>query len=79
MDNPEYHSEVPTGWLETLAESEAELAAGQTVPGEVVHQRLLDSIARIEAMQAAARPRQCYLAVLEPIAESWQKQRPRRP
>jgi hypothetical protein len=57
MDRPENHSEVPTGWLEALAESEAEPAAGQTVPGEVVRQRLLDSIARIEAEQAAARQR----------------------
>jgi len=55
MDKPEHHTEVPASWLEALAESEAELAAGQTVPGEVVRQRLLDSIARIEAKQAAAR------------------------
>jgi hypothetical protein len=55
MDNPEHRTETPTGWLEALAESEAELAAGETVPGEVVRQRLLDSIARIEARQAAAR------------------------
>ncbi|HXA24061.1 MAG TPA: hypothetical protein VNW90_17380 [Acetobacteraceae bacterium] len=47
MDRSENHSEVPTGWLEALAESEAERAAGQTVPGEVVRQRLLGSIARI--------------------------------
>jgi hypothetical protein len=57
IDNPENHSEVPTGWLETLAKSEAELAAGQTVPGEVVRQRLLNNIARIETKQAAARLR----------------------
>jgi hypothetical protein len=41
------------GWLEALAESEAELAAGLTVPAEVVHQRIRESIARIEAKRAA--------------------------
>lgn len=44
-------TEVPAGWLEVLAESEAQLAAGQTVPGEVVRQILRDSIARLEAKQ----------------------------
>jgi hypothetical protein len=61
MDRSENHSEVPTGWLEALAESEAELATGQTVLGEAVRQRLLDSIARIEAKQAAARQRSAAL------------------
>jgi hypothetical protein len=57
MDKPENRIEAPTGWLEALSESEAELAAGETVPGEVVRQRLLDSIARIEARPAAAQLR----------------------
>ena len=51
MDETKPHA--PPGWLEALAESEAELAAGQTVPGEVVRRRLRDSIARLEAKQAA--------------------------
>ena len=46
-------SETPAGWLEALAESEAELAAGQTVPGEAIRQRLRDAIARLEANQTA--------------------------
>jgi hypothetical protein len=37
------------GWAEVLAESEAEAEAGLVVPGEVVRQELLDSIARMGA------------------------------
>jgi hypothetical protein len=44
---------APAGWLEILAESEAQIATGQVVPPEVVRQRLRDSIARLEAKQAA--------------------------
>jgi hypothetical protein len=43
---------APSGWLDALAKSEAELAAGHTVPGDVVHQRIRDTIARIEARRA---------------------------
>ena len=49
---------APAGWLEILEESEAEVASGLTVPGEVVRQMLLDSIARMEARQDAAPPRE---------------------
>ena len=42
---------VPFGWLEDLAESRAELAAGLTVPGEEVMRALYESIARLEARQ----------------------------
>ena len=45
MDKPEHQIEAPAGWLEALAESEAQLAAGQIVPGEEV----LESIDRLEA------------------------------
>ena len=54
MDESAKHAEASKGWLEALAESEAELAAGQTVPGTVVRQHLLDSIARLEATWAEA-------------------------
>jgi len=57
MDENATHAEAPAGWLEAIAESEAELAAGLTVPGDVVRQRLLDSIARIEAKRAATEQR----------------------
>ncbi len=53
MDDIPTPAPVPAGWLEALARSEEELAAGQTVPGEVVHQRIRDAIARIEAKRAA--------------------------
>lgn len=43
---------APAEWLEALARSEADLAAGRIVPGEVVHRELQDSIARLEAKAA---------------------------
>jgi hypothetical protein len=45
----------PPGWAEVLAESEAEAEAGLVVPGEVVRQELLDSIARMEAKGAGRK------------------------
>ena len=53
MDDTAHRAEAPAGWLEALAESEAELAAGQTVPAEAVQQRLRDAIARLEADRTA--------------------------
>jgi hypothetical protein len=49
---------VPAEWLDALAESEAQLAAGQTVPAAEVMRGLRDGIARLEAAsgrKAAAR------------------------
>lgn len=45
---------MPPGWLEALERSDADLAAGRTVPGEVVMERLRRTIAEIEA---DAKPR----------------------
>jgi hypothetical protein len=42
---------VPVGWLEAMAESDADLAAGRIVPAAVVHAELCASIARLEAAQ----------------------------
>ena len=47
---------APDGWLEALAESEADLAAGRIVPGETVRRGIRDAIARLEAKQAADLP-----------------------
>ena len=55
-DTPHRTDVVPAGWAEILAESEAEAEAGLFVPGEVVRQELLDSIARMED-KAAVRDR----------------------
>ena len=44
---------VPSGWLEALDRSDAELAAGLTVPAAVVHRRIRDSIVRIKKKRAA--------------------------
>ena len=44
-------------WLKALEESEAQLAAGQTVPGAEVMRGLRDGIARLEDKQAAASGR----------------------
>ena len=43
---------APAEWLEALARSDAELAAGLTVPAKVVHRRIRDSIAWIKANRA---------------------------
>ena len=54
-ENVPITSAVPAGWLEALARSEAELAAGQTVPVATVHRRIRESIARIEANRVKPR------------------------
>jgi len=43
----------PADWLESLERSEADLAAGRTVPLEPVLERMRDSIKRMEARRAA--------------------------
>lgn len=48
---------APADWLEALAESDADLAAGRIVPGEVVLRDLQDSLARLEAKAAARKAR----------------------
>ena len=47
------HTTASAVWLEALAESEADLAAGRVVPGELVMRELRDSLARLEAKRAA--------------------------
>ena len=42
---------VPDGWLEAMDESDADLAAGRTMPAAVVHAELRASIARLEVPQ----------------------------
>ena len=48
---------APAEWLEALAESDAQLAAGRTVPAAEVMRGLRDGIARLEDKQAAASGR----------------------
>jgi hypothetical protein len=57
MDDTPHRPEAPAEWLEALARSDAQRAAGQTVPAEAVHQRIRDTIARIEARQPKRRGR----------------------
>ena len=47
----------PADWLDDIAESEAQLAAGDIVPAEPVLRRLRDSIAQLEAKLAGNLPR----------------------
>ena len=54
---------VPAGWLEVLARSDAELAAGQTVPAAAVHRRIRDCIARIEEKRTGGVGRRMSPAV----------------
>lgn len=53
MDDMTHAPPAPAGWLEVLDESEADLAAGRIVPGEVVIQDLRDAIARLERKAAS--------------------------
>ena len=58
MDDTPYRLDAPPGWADTLDESLAELAAGvPTVPAEAVHQRIRDTIVRIQARRADATSR----------------------
>jgi hypothetical protein len=57
MDDSPTPASVRAGWLEALVESEAELVAGLTVPGDVVMGELYESIARMDAKQADAKKR----------------------
>ena len=52
-DTPHITKAVPDGWLEILAESEAEIGAGLFVDGDVILRELDQSIARMEAGQVA--------------------------
>ena len=45
--------DLPPGWLEIIAEGEADIAAGRIVPGDVIKRGLLESNARIEAKRGA--------------------------
>jgi hypothetical protein len=57
MDDTSIPGPAPAGWLEALARSEAQLAAGQLVPGEEIMRELHESIARLEAKQAVKSER----------------------
>jgi hypothetical protein len=54
---------APAEWLEALARSDAELAAGLTVPAAVVHRRIRESIARAEAKRVGEPRREVDPAV----------------
>ena len=53
MDHILHRPDLPPGWLEIIAEGEADIAAGRIVPGDGIKRGLLESIARIEAKRAA--------------------------
>ena len=57
MDEINITRPVPAGWLDAIAESEAELAAGLTLPGDDVMRELYESIARLEAWQTGGKAR----------------------
>ncbi len=58
MDDTPTPAIAPAEWLEVLAESDADIAAGRIIPGEVVRQMLRDSVARLEAEAAAKQARE---------------------
>jgi hypothetical protein len=51
-DNTPRRPAAPIGWLEALAKSEAQLAAGEIVDGAEVMHELDECIAELEARQA---------------------------
>jgi hypothetical protein len=55
MTDPTQRS--PAEWLDDIAESEAQLAAGEVVPAEPVLNRLRETISQLEAKRAGKRPR----------------------
>ena len=52
MDRTPDHAPAPLDLIEALEASEADLAAGRVVPGEVVRARLRETIAEMEAEEA---------------------------
>ena len=56
MDKPDAHP--PAGWLESLARSEAALAAGQTVSMEAVREGLRQSAARLASKRKKPKQRE---------------------
>ena len=52
MDDNPPNAPVPAGWLEALEESDADIAAGRIVSGDIVLRDLKDSLARLEAKDA---------------------------
>ncbi len=52
MDQDDAPRPVPPGWLEAMDESDAQLAAGQTVPGEPLLDELRRTAERLEAKLA---------------------------
>jgi hypothetical protein len=57
MDDNSLTRQPPPGWLEALARSEAQVAAGQIVSGEAIMRELDESIARLETKRADDRKR----------------------
>jgi hypothetical protein len=57
MDDNSLTKQPPSGWLEALARSEAQVAAGQIVSGEAIMRELDESIARLESKRADDRKR----------------------
>jgi len=48
---------APPEWLEALAKTETDLAAGRIVPGEEIMRELRESLARLEAKAAGPSQR----------------------
>jgi len=51
MSSASDHTPAPSGWIESLERSKAQIEAGQVVPVEPVLERLRTSAARMEARQ----------------------------
>lgn len=47
---------APQEWIDALEEAEADVAAGRTVDGQVIHEQLRRALAELEAEMAADHP-----------------------
>jgi hypothetical protein len=57
MDDNSPQIQAPQRWIDALARSEAQVAAGDTVPSTVVWQHIQESLARLEARPVAKQSR----------------------
>jgi len=57
MDDQTHERPLPPGWLEALADGEADIAAGRIVPASEIHRMLRDTLERMERRDREAERR----------------------
>jgi hypothetical protein len=49
MSGDSDHNQAPAHWIQDLADSDAEIARGESVPASVVHAEIKQALAELEA------------------------------